>query len=299
MQKIKFRNYLHLHFLVFIWGFTAILGALIRIDAISLVWYRMGFAVVILGIYFWVKGGNLRIDTLTLAKFSGTGFLIALHWIFFFAAIKVSNVSIALVAMSTGALFTSLIEPFFFKRKLNPLELFFGLLVVSGLYVIFNVESQYTLGIVYSLFAAFLWALFTTLNGLFIKEHKADTISFYQLLSGVICISIYLGFSGGFQPEALRLTTMDLIYLLILASICTAYAFVMAVKLMRHLTPFTVMLTTNLEPVYAILLALLIFGEREYMSLEFYLGATIILATVVINGYIKTKKNTKGEKAIS
>ena len=223
----------HLHILVFIWGFTAILGALISVDAIPLVWYRMFFAVIFILIYFLVKKKSLRTSPKALLKFLFTGIIIALHWVAFFSAIKVANVSIALVAMSTGALFTSLIEPIFFKRKLIILELLFGLIVIAGLYLIFNVESQYALGIIYALIAAFLSALFTVLNGLYIKDYEAEVISFYQLLFGVLFISIFVIVSSDFSIQDFSLNNSDIFYLFILSSICTAYAFVASVKIMN------------------------------------------------------------------
>lgn len=291
MPKNNLKNYLQLHFLVFIWGFTAILGALITIDAIPLVWYRMGLATLFVFVYILFTKLSLKISFKSMIKFIIGGVLIASHWIFFFLAIKVSNVSVALVSMSTGALFTSLIEPFFFKRKLIPLELLFGLIVVSGLYLIFNVESEYTLGIVYALIAAFLSALFTVLNGLYIKKHDATVISFYQLLFGVAFITVYVFATTGFTFKDFNLTNSDIFYLFILSSICTAYAFVISVKIMKFLTPYTVMLTINLEPIYAIILALIIFGDKEKMSPQFYIGAIIIIATIITNGLLKNKKN--------
>lgn len=290
MPKTNLNNYLHLHFLVFIWGFTGILGALISIDAIPLVWYRMLLATIFVFIFFLIKKKSIKLPHRALFKFFVGGVLIAVHWIFFFLAIKVSNVSVALVAMSTGALFTSIIEPIFFKRKLIILELFFGLIVISGLYLIFNFESEYTLGIIYALIAAFLSAVFTVLNGLYIREYDAEVISVYQLFFGVTFITIYILFTTGFTFESFSLTSSDIIYLLILSSICTAYAFIVSVKIMKYLTPYTVMLTINLEPVYAIILALIIFGEKEQMSPQFYFGALIIIITIVTNGILKNKK---------
>jgi drug/metabolite transporter (DMT)-like permease len=290
MQKTELKNYLHLHLIVFIWGFTAILGALISIDAIPLVWYRMLFAVVFVLIYMLLTKNTLKVAPKSLLKFFIGGVLIAVHWIAFFKAIKIANVSIALVAMSTGALFTSLLEPFFFKRKLIFLELVFGLIVVAALYLIFNVEGQYTLGILYALFAAFLSALFSVLNGLYVRQHDAKTISFYQLLFGVLFITVYVWLTTGFDLKAYTLKGDDLFYLLILSSICTAYAFIASVKIMKFLTPYTVMLTINLEPVYGIILAVLVFGEKEKMSPQFYIGGIIIIITVIINGILKSKK---------
>jgi len=292
MPKTKLKNYLHLHLLVFIWGFTAVLGALISLKAIPLVWYRMLFAVLFVLIYFLFKKKSLIINRRAFFKFLLSGIIIALHWIFFFSAIKVSNISIALVSMSTGAFFTSLIEPLFFRRRLNPLELIFGLIVVFGLYIIFNVESKYTLGIIYALTASFLSALFTVLNGLYIKQYKADVLSVYQFFFGVLFITFYIIFTTGFSIEDFTLTLSDLVYLLILSSFCTAYAFIASVEIMKHLTPYTVMLTINLEPVYGIILAVIVFGEKEKMNPQFYIGGLIILITVLINGLIKNKKPT-------
>lgn len=290
MQTTKLKNYLHLHVIVFIWGFTAILGALIKIDAIPLVWYRMTFATIFVFLYFKLKNKSLKVDGRALVKFLIGGVLIALHWIFFFSAIKVSNVSVALVSMSSGALFTSLIEPFFFKRRLIPTELLFGLIVIGGLYMIFNVESEYSLGIIYALIAALLSAVFTVLNGLFVRSYEAPVISFYQLGFGALFITAYVLLSGEFNTSHFTIDASDFGYLLLLSSVCTAYAFIVSVKVMKHLTPFTVMLTINLEPVYAIVLALLIFGDKEKMSTEFYIGAIIIIITIILNGILKNKK---------
>ncbi|QNM85966.1 DMT family transporter [Polaribacter pectinis] len=289
MQENKLKNYLLLHFIVFIWGFTAILGALITIDAIPLVWFRMSLAVAFLIIYFIIKNKSFKIDTKGVVKFFITGIIIALHWIFFFKAIKVSNVSVALVTMSTGAFFTSLIEPVFFKRRIKTIEIFLGLLVIVGLYIIFNFESQYKLGVIYALISSFLGALFAVLNGLFIKKYSADTISLYQLFFGALFITLYLLFINGFSKELFMLQISDWVYLFVLSSICTAYAFMASVKIMKFISPYTVMLTVNLEPIYAIILALFIFGDKEKMNPAFYLGAFIVLFVVLLNGIIKNK----------
>lgn len=292
MPKTELKNYLHLHFLVFIWGFTAILGALISIDAIPLVWYRMLFAVIIVFIYFIIKKKPLRIGPKALLKFLISGIIIAVHWIFFFSAIKVANVSVALIALSTGALFASFIEPLFFRRRINFLELLFGLIVIAGLYLILNFEGGYTLGIIYALIASFLSVIFSVLNGLFVRKYTAEVISFYQLLFGVGFITLYILVTTGFTMDQFALKSSDFIYLFILSSICTAYAFIVSVKIMKHLTPYTVILTLNLEPVYGIILAVIIFGEKEKMSTQFYVGGAVILLIVIINGILKNKKKT-------
>jgi drug/metabolite transporter (DMT)-like permease len=293
MQESKIKYFLQLHLVVFIWGFTAILGALISIDAIPLVWYRMLLAVFFIFIYFLIKKKSFAIDKKSLLKFLFTGIIIALHWITFFKAIKVSNVSIALVTMSTGAFFTSLIEPLFFRRRIKFIEIILGVLVIGGLYIIFNFETQYYLGIIYALISAFLAALFSVLNGLFVKKTAADVISFYQLFFGVAFVTLFLFFTNSFTADFFKLTVSDWFYLILLGSVCTAYAFIVSVKVMKHLTPYTVMLTLNLEPVYAIILALFIFGDKEKMNVEFYYGAFIVLFVVLLNGIIKNRSTIK------
>ncbi|MDT7833268.1 EamA family transporter [Flavobacteriaceae bacterium S356] len=294
-QGSKLHHYLHLHFIVFIWGFTAILGKLISIEAIALVWYRMLLAVFFIAIYFVWKKKTFSLDKKAILKFVFLGIVIALHWITFFKAIKVSNVSVALVTMSTGAFFTSFIEPFFFKRRIKPVEILLGCIVVFGLYIIFNFETQYTWGIIYALISSLLSALFSVLNGLYVKKHDANVISFYQLLFGVLFVTVFLGVQGKFTIEFFQLPAMDWLWLFVLSSFCTAYAFIASVKLMKHLTPYTIMLTINLEPVYAIILALIVFGEKEEMNSGFYLGAVIVLGVVLLNGVIKNAGKIKNK----
>lgn len=292
MQNVKLLNYLHLHFIVFIWGFTAILGALISVDAVSLVWYRMLLGAFFVLLFIIIKKVHLKVTLKTLLKLCFVGLLIALHWLAFFSAIKVSNVSITLAMMSTGAFFASLLEPLIFKRKIIKYEVVFGLIVSLGLYIIFRVESHYYLGIILALISAFLGALFSIFNGMFVKTHDASIISFYELLSGMLFITIYLLVTGSVDSSFFSLTANDWIFISILASICTAYAFIAHVHVMRWISPYTVMLTTNMEPVYGIILALIILGDKEYMSPSFYLGAVIILITVILNGIIKTRNKS-------
>jgi drug/metabolite transporter (DMT)-like permease len=293
MPENKLKNYLLLHLIVFIWGFTAILGALITLEAIPLVFFRMGLAVIFIVLFFLYKKKSFLLDTNGIIKFLITGIIIAIHWIFFFKAIKVSNVSVALVTMSTGAFFTSLIEPLFFRRRIKLLEIVLGFLVIGGLYIIFNFESQYQLGIIYALISSFLGALFAVFNGLFVKKYDANSISLYQLFFGTVFVAIYLYFSNGFTPTFFDIPKMDWVYLVILSSVCTAFAFITSVKVMKYLSPYTVMLTINLEPIYAIILALFIFGEKEKMNPAFYFGALLVFGVVLANGIIKNRTAIK------
>lgn len=293
MRNDKLLNYLHLHFIVFIWGFTAVLGALISLEAIPLVWYRMLLATGIVFIFLKIRKEKLKFSKKTLGGFALAGIIIALHWLTFFGAIKASNVSVTLAVLSTGAFFASLLEPLLYGRKIILYEVFFGLVVVCGLYIIFDVEGSHTLGIVLALISAFLSALFSVINGKFVLKHKAAAISFYELLFGVLGISIYLAISGRFSAEFFTISAHDWLYLIILASACTAYAFIASVHVMKWISPYTVMLTINMEPVYGIILALIVLGDSENMSPQFYYGAGIILLTVVANGIIKITQERK------
>ncbi len=283
------KSHLQLHWIVFIWGFTAILGRLITLDALPLVWYRMLFAVVFIFIYTRIKKISLKVSKKVLLKFLVAGLVIALHWFTFFRAIKVSNVSITLACLSTGAFFTSIMEPIFNKKKIVWYEIFFGLIVVFGLTIIFNVEGKYKEGIVLALTSAFLSASFAIINSKFVKDNPPTIISFYELFGGVLFFTIFIFVTSGFNSDFFKINPNDFIYLMLLSSVCTAYAFIRSTSIMKFLSPYTVMLTINLEPIYGILLAVLIFKDKEQMSPSFYIGAVIILITVLLNGILKAR----------
>ncbi|MBO9587016.1 MAG: DMT family transporter [Flavobacterium sp.] len=293
MRNDNLKSYLNLHLIVFIWGFTAILGALITIDADNLVWYRMLLAMIFLGGFIAVKKQSFQVPIKEFFKLIFVGLLIALHWIFFFKAIHVSNVSITLSIFSLGAFFASLLEPLFYGRKVLWYEVFFGLVIIAGLGLILQVEIKYLTGVYYALAAIILGVLFTLMNGKLISDHEPSVITFYEFGAGVFFITIYFLFQGKFTADFFKLSLNNWILLLILASICTAYAFTASVKVMQRLTPYTVMLTTNLEPVYGIVLAYFILGGKEKMSVEFYIGAVIIIITVILNGVFKHYQNKK------
>jgi len=283
------KSYFKLHWIVFIWGFTAVIGRLITLDAMPLVWFRMLFAVVFIFIYNKFTKTSIRLPKKVILKFLVAGLVIALHWFTFFRAIKVSNVSITLACLSTGAFFTSIIEPIFFKKKIIWYEIFFGLLVVVGLSIIFKVEGNYIEGIVLALISAFLSACFAVINSKFVVNYEPKVISFYELFGGVLFFSIFLFGTSSFNSDFFQLSINDFLYLLVLSSVCTAYAFIASTSIMKFLSPYTVMLTINLEPIYGILLAVLIFKEKEQMSPTFYFGALLILITVVLNAVLKAK----------
>lgn len=297
MLNDKLKNYLHLHFLVFIAGFTAILGKLISVNAVSLVWFRMVFASILMIAYVKLFKVKLQITKKELIKLCIAGVIIALHWITFYGAIKVANISIALAMFSTGAFFASLLEPIFYKRRIIPYEILFGIVVIIGIYLIVQSEIQHIEGMILGVVSAFLSSLFAVLNGKFLEQHSATKISFYEFISGVVFITIYIAFFGeGFSSSFFSISASDIMFLLILASVCTAYAFIASVHVMRFISPYTVVLTYNLEPIYGIILALILFPETEIMSSSFYVGAFIILGVVLTNGIIKNLKYLRRKK---
>ncbi|WP_228852036.1 DMT family transporter [Aegicerativicinus sediminis] len=292
MPNVKFKSYLHLHFLVFIAGFTAVLGDLISIGAVELVWFRMVMASLLMFIYLILTRGWFSVSRKQYLFYAIAGFCIALHWITFFESIKRANVSIALSMFSCGAFFASIIEPLFFKRRLRIYELFFGLLVVFGVILITRSELQYLDGIIIGISSALFSTLFSVMNGKFINtNNNATAISLIEFVFGIAFISIYLLIKGNLLDASFfNLVPSDWLYLFLLASVCTAYAFIAAMNIMKHLSPYTVVLSYNLEPVYGILLALWIFPEQEKMSFQFYIGALLILGVIMANGILTRRR---------
>jgi drug/metabolite transporter (DMT)-like permease len=282
LGKELLTTYLKLHLVVLIYGFTAILGKLIELPALELVWYRLIIAIVTFYIYLKFRRESLVVGRKELLQFFGVGAIIALHWVTFFGAIKLSNVSVALGCFATTTLFTSFLEPFFYRKRINLLEVLIGLIIIAGLYLIFRFETRYALGILVSLISAFLAGLFTVLNKKLVAKNSAIHISFYEMIGGLIALTIFIAGSGrGTETPLLIPSGSDLIYLVLLGTICTAFALTMQVDVMQHLSAFTVTLSINLEPVYGIVMAFFIFGETERMTLGFYLGTLIILLSVI------------------
>jgi drug/metabolite transporter (DMT)-like permease len=295
MPSDKLKSIIHFHGIVFIFGFTAIFGKLISIDAVSLVWYRMVLATAVLTLYVWGLKVPFRLSSKQLMTMMICGVLIALHWVFFFHSIKVSNVSVTLSVMSVGALLTALIEPIVYKRSFDLYEIILGLVVFIALGMIMQTEYRFIDGMFFALIAVLLSVAFTLINGKVVHKSDARVMSVYQLGTGAVCISAILFFQGKLSVDLFSITQADMLWIFILAIVCTAYAFVVSIAVMRHLRPFSLMLAINMEPVYGILFGLLIFGSDEKMSLPFYIGTLLILSSVLMNGYLKLKK----EKSIN
>ncbi len=282
-MNVLLKNHFKLHFVVLLYGFTAILGKLITLPAPQMVWYRMLIAFLVLGGYLWYKKLPVAIGFNNILRLMGVGLVVAFHWITFFHAVKISNVSVTLGCMASTTLFASFMEPIIFRKRIKWLEVIIGLVIIIGLYLIFQFELTYWKGIITALISAFLAGLFTVLNKLFIDKYHPVTISFYEMASGFISIGVFLLFMGVLPANLLAPTNLDILYILILGVACTAYAFVVAVDVMKVLSAYTVVLAINMEPVYGILLAFVIFGQSEFMSAGFYLGTLVILAAVFLH----------------
>jgi len=292
MQKNNSIHFIHLHFLVFIAGFTAILGELIVNPSEIIVWHRMLIASILTAFFMLITKRSFKINLKLLLKYSVLGLIIALHWITFFEAIEQSNISLTLAMFSTAAFFTSILEPLLFKRKVIIYEVVLGFVVIAGVSIIFNAEFKYLYGIILGIFSAMFASLFSVLNGIMIKNDNAIKISFYEFISGVIFITIYIFFSSDLSDLYIDdFFSLNYLYILLLGTICTAYAFIASVYLLKFISPYSVVLTYNLEPIYGIILALIFFGNAEKMSFSFYLGLFLILASVIINMYVKKINN--------
>jgi len=298
MQTGSIKDYLLLHFIVLIWGITSILGLLISLPALELVFYRTLLASLGVGILMVWRKQSMWVPTPQLIKIVGVGILISLHWIFFFWSAKVSTASVCLAGMATTSLWTAFVDPIINRTKIKWYEVALGLLVISGLVVIFQFESGYWLGLSLALLSAFLSALFSVFNARLTFRHTPYQITLYEMaaasLFALLFMPIYSEFLNEGAPIQWAWKGLDWLWMLILSGICTVYAFSVSVELMKRVSVFTINLTINLEPVYGILLAVLVFGEKEKMTPQFYLGTLVILISVliypVINYWNKRKK---------
>ena len=293
---LKTKKLFSLHIMVIFLGFTGVLGKLISLETPHLVWYRMFIAFIALFIFLLFKKQLNTIKRKDIIPLIFIGTIVALHWFFFFGAIKVSNISVAVICMSTASLFSAFLEPLFFKRKILKYELLFALIVVLALsFMLYEKPDDneyninYSLGYLYGIISAFLGTLFTMFNAKYIEKVDAAKITMIEMFGGVLAISIYFIAIGDLSVFTIMPVLDDFIYLIILGTICTAGIFVWMTEIMRHITPYALIMAINLEPIYSIIIGLIIFSESEQMNLSFYIGSIAILSVVFLDGYIKNK----------
>ncbi len=292
------KDYLTLHFIVLIWGFTGILGLLIEIPSVEVVFFRTFIATILLFFLLKYRKKSLRISSKKqLVVVLATGGLIGLHWILFFLSARISNASVCFAGMVTCSLWTSLIEPLVQRKKIRLFEVLLSVIAFSG--VFFSIKLDFMAGLLTAILSAFVAALFTVINGQLVRKNDPYVIIFYEMVGACLSIILFFPFYRLFFVDSLALTpsTMDWVYLFLLASVCTAYAYSISVELMKRLSAFSVNLVINLEPFYGIILALIIFGAKEQMNLSFYLDLTLILMLVLLYPVLNRKyKKRRFEK---
>ena len=294
----NYKYHFILHFTILIWGFTGIIGKILVISGLNtseIVFWRMLIAWTTLLLFLIVRKEKIKINYKTLLKFFGNGGLIALHWYFFFEAISLSNVSVALVFMSTTAFFTTFAEWVIYRKSFQVKELLTGLLVIVGIIIIINnlnYEShpKYLKSVIFALTSAFLAAFFSVINSVLVKENKSSIISFYELFFGFCIISTIFILNKSIDVTRLSLESDQFFWLIILGIICTSFAFLLGIYVMKFISPYTVNLSVNLEPIYAIVFALLIFKDSELMNMNFYIGSTIVVGSILLNALFKKQK---------
>ena len=275
--------------MVLILGFTGIFGKLISLNTIELVWYRMLIAFVTLFTFLVFKKELTKIKKKDFFGLLFVGSLVAVHWFFFFESIKVSNVSVAVVCLSTASFFSAMIEPFFLKRKPKLYEYILGIVVFVTLFLMLEAETKYTMGYIYGIIASFLGTLFTLYNAKYINRLEASKITMVEMLAGVVIFSILMLINKEIGISNLKININDFVYLFLLGTICTAAVFVWMVEIMKYISPYSLIMAINLEPIYSIVLALIIFSESEHMNLSFYIGASVIILVVFLESYLKNK----------
>jgi len=275
--------------MVLILGFTGIFGKLISLNTIELVWYRMLIAFITLFTFLAFKKELTKIKKKDFFGLLFVGSLVAVHWFFFFESIKVSNVSVAVVCLSTASFFSAMIEPFFLKRKPKLYEYILGIVVFVTLFLMLEAETKYTMGYIYGIIASFLGTLFTLYNAKYINRLEASKITMVEMLAGVIIFSMLMLINKEIGISNLKININDFVYLFLLGTICTAAVFVWMVEIMKYISPYSLIMAINLEPIYSIVLALIIFSESEHMNLSFYIGASVIILVVFLESYLKNK----------
>lgn len=262
------------------------MGKLIELNEALLVWYRLLITVVTLLVIFLIGGKIPAVSIKTLLKIFAVGAIVAMHWVSFYGSVKLANVSIALVCFSTIGFFSALLEPVISRCKPSLVEMLLGLLSVAGVYLIFHFDTRYTTGIVFGLISAIFASLFTILNKKVLQETNAKTVTLYELMGGFVFLSAILPFYlSRFNVHFSLPAGNDWLWLLILSWLCTVLAFYLSMTALESISPFTVNLSYNLEPVYGIALAFLIFHENKNFGGYFYWGLCLILLSVLLQTF--------------
>jgi drug/metabolite transporter (DMT)-like permease len=277
------KAFLQLHTAVFLAGFTGVLGRLITLNEAVLVWYRLMISCVVLWLLLLVRKRKPAASRKLFLQAAGVGFILAFHWVTFYAGIKISNVSTALVCLSSMGFFTAILEPLMLRRPFDITEILLGLLVIAGISIVFHFDPHYKTGIIISLFSALLASIFPVLNRQILQKMDAETATRYQLSGGFLFITLMMPLYLHYFPVSRLLPSWsDLGWLLVLGIVCTVLAYDLFMKALQKIPAFTVNLTYNLEPIYGIAMAFLIYREDKEVSSGFYYGFALIISAVIL-----------------
>lgn len=285
---------IQMHISILLWGLTAVLGKAIHLDGIMLVWYRMIIVSVSLFLYIQFTGRSFKVTRQNFKRLTFVGVLLMVHWLCFYGAVKSSNVSITLSVFSSTTLFTALIEPVITGKRFNKMELLYSFMAMAGIGLIFySDENFYTKGIILALLAAFIGAFFNILNKGIVNELESSVVSFYEILMGLLALTVvvplHIHFMGPELQNGILPSNTDWLLLFVLAILCTHVTLILSLNALRHLSAFTLNLAINLEPIYGIALAFLIFKENEHLNVWFFVGTAIIMLSVVLHSYFEGK----------
>jgi drug/metabolite transporter (DMT)-like permease len=283
------------------WGFTGILGKLIHLESLVIVWHRVLIAFLALGLFMVVRKYPMRIASFKDGlKLVGVGVIVALHWITFYKSIQLSTASLGILCLSTTTLHVTWLEPLVMRRPFQRIEFLLGLLVIFGIYFVSSdfKANEYE-ALMYGLISAMCAALFSVFNAKLAQDIPTPTITLFEMLTGFVFISIVLAFQGRFSTELFVMTQSDFYWLLFLGILCTSFAFLVTIEIVKMLGAFTVSLSINLEPIYTILLAIFILNEHTLLNSKFYIGAALIILVVVFNAWIKNKQKKAELKKLS
>jgi drug/metabolite transporter (DMT)-like permease len=279
------KDYLRLHFIVFLWGFSAILGKLISLPTPEMVVYRAILAVAGMGLVMYFSKQTFKVSVRDLGILFLIGILVSLHWLAFFGSGRVANVSVSLVGFATNSLWAAFLEPWFNRERIKKYQVFLGLIVLSGLYIIFSFNFQYKLGLALGVFAGFSSALFSVFNSRMVKRVSSYAITFYEMIGvfagALLFLPIYQTFWAPDHAIHLVPQGWDWLYLVLLAGGCSVYAYTVAVELMKRVSVFMIQLCLNLEPLYGMAMAVVLFPATEKMPPNFYIGTLVILCAVI------------------
>jgi len=274
---------LQLHIAVFLAGFTAILGKSIGLNEGLLVWYRLLITVTTLGLILYFKKRLIAIPKKDMLQIFGVGFIVALHWLFFYGSVKYGNVSIAVVCIAGSGFFTAFFDPLIYKKRIDGIEVILGAIAILGIYIIFDFHPQYKIGIIFGILAAVGSSLFPIFNKRLLTRYSPEILTLYELGGGLLTLSLIVPFYIYYSPATYYLpTAKDWVLLLVLAWVCTVLCFDLQLNALKKISPFTANLAYNLEPVYGIILAFIFFNENKTLNIQFYTGVLLILLAVVL-----------------